>query len=138
PGRARGAVGPERLAARLVAHGDRLITAVGNEHEPSPLHAKRALAEHAVASRAALERHDGRLAQREEMLVVRHADVVRLRPVEHRCLERALGKRIGDLAGEALEARELAAPSLAHRFAELAVEVTEKQKRLPAAPFLAN
>src|SRR5207248_1133416 len=53
-------------------------------------------------------------------------------------LERALGKRIGDLAGEALEARELPAPSLAHRFTELAVEVTEKQKRLPAAPFLAH
>src|SRR6185436_4279968 len=39
---------------------------------------------------------------------------------------------------EAGEARELLAPALAHRLAELAVEVAEEEERLAAAPFLAH
>ena len=78
------------------------------------------------------------LAQVEEVLVVRHPDVVGLGPVEHRSAEGALGQRIGDLALEPLESGELLAPAVAHRLAELAVEVAEEEERLPAAPLLAH
>src|SRR3954467_14611201 len=69
---------------------------------------------------------------------MREPHLVRFRPVERGCLEGALGERVGHLALEALEARELLAPAVAHRFAQLAVEIAEELERLAAAPLLAH
>src|SRR5438552_12281026 len=138
PGRAGGAVGPERLVLGRVLHRDFLVAAVRDQQQLAPGHLQGVLAEHAVLARAAVERHDVALAQAEELLVVRHPDLVGLGPVERGSLERALGERIGQLALEALEAGELLAPALAHRLAQLAVEIAEEEKRLAAAPLLAH
>src|SRR5438128_11579146 len=115
PRRAGRAVGPEWLLPRRVYHFHRFSAAVGDEQQFPPRHLERALAEHAVAAGAAVEWDDVRLPETEQPLVVRHPDVIGFQPVERRSLECALGQRIGHLALEPLEARELLAAAFAHR-----------------------
>src|SRR5260221_13493240 len=107
PGRAGRAVGPERRLPGCVLDGDLLVAAVADERELAPGHREGALPEHAVLARAAIERHDSALAQAEELLVVRHPDVVGLRPVEHRGLEGALRYRVADPPLQVLVVREI-------------------------------
>src|SRR5262249_27626116 len=57
--------------------------------------------------------------------------------------EGLLGQRIGNARArlrirERGEARKFLAPAVAHRLAELAVEITEEEERLVAGPFLAH
>src|SRR5690348_8112274 len=87
PRRARCAIRPEWLVRRNVIHLDGGVAAVGDQLQLSPGHLEAALAEHAVGAGAEIARHDVLLPQAEEVLVVREPDVVRLRPVEGRCLE---------------------------------------------------
>ena len=116
----------------------RLIAAIRDQRQPVPLHLESALAEHAVLARPELARHDGFGAQLQELLVVRKPGCVALGPVEHALPECAFGQRIRNGILEGSKAAELLAPPLAHRLAELAVEVAEEEERLPAAPLLAH
>src|SRR5689334_25041001 len=110
PWGARRAIGPQRRAGGR-ADLDRLVAAVGNEVKPAPRDLEGALADHLELAGPAVERHHMPLPEVEQILVVREPDLVGLRPVERGRVERALGEGIGDLADEALEARELLAPA---------------------------
>src|SRR3954463_15647798 len=99
------------------------------------------LAEHAVAAGAEPARGDLGSPQLEQLPVVREPAAAlraaRVLPAQHAALEGLLGQRIGNTCarlgvGERGETRELLAPAVTHRFAQLAVEIAEEEERLMA------
>src|SRR5260221_7003829 len=138
PRGARGTVRPQGLSRRNAVHGDGAVAAVGDQRQAIPRHLEGALAQHAVAARPAVQRNDVLLAKTQKFAVVREPTRLAILPAQDAALEGRLGQRVRDSFLEAREARELLAPALAHRFAQLAVEITEEEERLPAAPLLAH
>src|SRR6185436_16343329 len=138
PGRARGAVRPQGLLRGKLLDRDSVVAAVGDQRQAAPRRLEGALAEHAVAPGAAIQRNDLLLSQQQQARVVREPGRVPVLPAQDAALEGGLGQRVGDPFLESGEARELLAPALAYRLAQLAVEIAEEEERLPAAPLLAH
>src|SRR6185503_20506144 len=96
---------------------------------------------------AELARGDLGSPQLEQLPVVREpaaaVRAARVLPAQHAALERLLGQRVGDARArlgvrERGKTRELLASAVAHRLAELAVEVAEEEERLVTGPLLAH